>query len=409
MTDEEKPKGIASYVERLKSFSPGPAGGLTVSAGSVGDTNKPAGNSAASVAAAGLTVNPFNVTNTSQPGISKVAGTGLSSPLFTNIGDTGQAVAGLGQIGKPKLTPSTQKTGGPESGITITPFGGVDAASQQAPQRGGPESGLDASYFGGSGRQAAPNEGLDRFARANAITQELIDRQPRGGSAALPDQNAAWNARMERSRQIEDVASLMARNPQVSQGIAAAFGAQAGNVNEETRQKGIAAGISTQRRGQDLGYGAQMAQMGLTARGQDMQAATVREQIGGQERVAEIQANAAKHLTLPQVRENQEIEAARQRLAGMSADEIKRRTANYTETGRENPDFDPTLARAQTLAGRRMYGDDRDFDARRQQPADDAPSRFKADKAMAGHKLGKQTERGTEVFDANGRLIGHYR
>jgi hypothetical protein len=89
---------------------------------------------------------------------------------------------------------------------------------------------------------------------------------------------------------------------------------------------------------------------------------------------------------------------------------FRSRTANYTETGRENPDFDPTLAKAQSLAQRRLYGDDPGFEARQQQPAksDDAQSRFKADKAMAGHTLGKQTERGTEVFDASGRLIGHY-
>jgi len=49
---------------------------------------------------------------------------------------------------------------------------------------------------------------------------------------------------------------------------------------EETRQKGIAAGINTQRRGQDLGYGAQMAQMGLTARGQDLNAARDNSRLG---------------------------------------------------------------------------------------------------------------------------------
>lgn len=293
MNDEEKPKGIASYVERLKSIPPGPTGGLTVSpvANAAANTQQqipakpraqvstspakqvPAAQSGlatgpngagASDAAGGLSVKSLNVAKTSQPGISKVTGAGLSSPLFTNEGDAGQAVAGLSQrmagsgITAPAAT-GTNPLSGPSAGVTITPFGGVNATnSHQAPQ----------------------NEGLARMARANAITQERIDALPRGGSAALPDQNAAWNARMERSRQIEDVASLMARNPQVSQGIAAAFNAQAGNVSEETRQKGIAAGINTQRRGQDMNYGAQMAQMGLTARAQDQDAAMGNAKLG---------------------------------------------------------------------------------------------------------------------------------
>jgi len=223
MTDEEKPKGIAAYAQRLKDL-PGPAGGLTVGTGGSGDTNKPAGNSAASVAAAGLTVNPFNVTNTSQPGISKATGTGLSSPLFTNEGDAGKAVAGLKGQTAGTGTQAPQR-GGPESGLTITPFGGVNAASQQAPQRGGPESGLDASYFGGSGRQAAPNEGLDRFARANAITQELIDRQPRGGSAVLGGLDAMGRTRQE---QENDARSARWRQDELLTSIQRGYGGPAG-------------------------------------------------------------------------------------------------------------------------------------------------------------------------------------
>jgi hypothetical protein len=518
MTDEEKPKGIASYVERLKSL-PGPAGdrarmaasgltvgaaanqqrqpqqqssaapgyaalaaqGLTVSPGGTGARTPGAG---ALAAAGGLTVNPLNVAKTSQPGISKVTGTGLSSPLYTNEGGAGRTSGGLSQqaAGSGATTANAAKANplsGPAAGLTITPFGGVNAANQQTPQneglsrmaaanatrqsmidaqpRGGPEAGItipfgsanaapqneglsrmaaanatrqsmiDAQPRGGpeagitipfgSANAAPQNEGMARVAAANAITKEMIDALPRGGSAVMADPADRDNdtlGKMRRNQQVSELTEAVRRGygapGAAASALNAMLGAESQKDTENIRQRGVMAGVSTQRRGQDLGYGAQMAQMGLTARGQDMQAATVREQIGGQERVAEIQANAAKRLTLPQVRENQEIEAARQRLAGMSADEIKRRTANYTETGRENPDFDPTLARAQTLAGRRMYGDDRDFDARQQpQPADDAPARFKADKAMAGHTLGKQTELGTEVFDASGRLIGHYR
>lgn len=75
----------------------------------------------------------------------------------------------------------------------------------------------------------------ESMAKANAIRQQMIDAQPRGGSASLPDQNAAWNARMDRARQMDDVATLMARNPQVAQGIASAFNAQQASAAEGVR------------------------------------------------------------------------------------------------------------------------------------------------------------------------------
>lgn len=142
-----------------------------------------------------------------------------------------------------------------------------------------------------------------------------------------------------------------------------------------------------------------------------------RQEIAGQIKAlngrTEPQARAG-NLTLPQRRSNFEIDAARERIAGMSPEEIKRKTANYTATGRENPDFDPTLAKAVSLANRRKYGDDVDFDQRQQvqQPAGDdgdVATRFKSDRAMQGYTLGKQTDSGVEVFDASGKLVGHYR
>lgn len=122
-----------------------------------------------------------------------------------------------------------------------------------------------------------------------------------------------------------------------------------------------------------------------------------------------------ERLTLPQRRSNFEIEAARKAVAGLTPDEIKRKTANFTATGRENPDYDPTLAKAITQANHRKYGEADDwFDQRQQaqQPAGtdgDQATRFRADKAMSGHSLGKQTDQGYEVHDASGRLVGHYR
>ncbi len=410
--DQDRPgPGIRSYVERLKSL-PGPAaggakmaaGGLTVGAAppdQKGLTVSPgvagAPGAGALSAAGGLTVNPLKTSATSQPGISKVTGTGLSSPLYTNEGDAGQAVAGIGQrmasTGITAAPASDAKPAfGPAAGLTITPFGGVNAAGVQ-------------------------NEGLARMARANAITQERIDAQPRGGAAVLGGLDAQGRTRQEQENDArsarwrqDELISQAKYLPQMA-GIASnLIQGDSQQAVEGQRQQGIAAGINTERRGQDLGYGAKMAQMGLTARGQDLQASTARDRFDTQERIADTRANVPQRLTQPQQRTNQEIQAARQRLAGMDPAEVRRRTANFTATGRENPDFDPTLAKAQSLAGRRMYGADDDFDTRQQpQPADDAPARFKADKAMAGHTLGKQTELGTEVFDASGRLIGHYR
>jgi len=71
---------------------------------------------------------------------------------------------------------------------------------------------------------------------------------------------------------------------------------------------------------------------------------------------------------MTQQRSNLEIDAARDRIAGLSPDEIKRKTQQFSATGRENPDFDPTLAKAVSLSNRRKVGADDVFDARQQGP-----------------------------------------
>lgn len=134
-------------------------------------------------------------------------------------------------------------------------------------------------------------------------------------------------------------------------------------------------------------------------------------------------------LTLSQERSNAEIDAARELVGGLTPDDVRRRTAKTTDTGRENPDYDPTLSRAASLAGRRKIGTDAHFDNRNQvstpppvAPPPAAPSttaapsaseqdvtkRFNSDPAMKQHKLGKKTAQGIEVLDRNGRVIGHY-
>jgi hypothetical protein len=100
-------------------------------------------------------------------------------------------------------------------------------------------------------------------------------------------------------------------------------------------------------------------------------------------------------------------------VAGLSDEDIRQRTTPTTATGRENPLFDPAIARAAKLAGRRKIGDDEAFDQRQpRQPAqpsgDDVAQRFQTDPQMKGNRLGRVTEKGREVFDASGKLIGFY-
>lgn len=130
-------------------------------------------------------------------------------------------------------------------------------------------------------------------------------------------------------------------------------------------------------------------------------------------------------LSAAQEARNIAIEAARRRVEGLSAEEIRRHTAKATATGRENPHYDETLARSVALAGRRKVGEDPWFDAqaglaqgdagadgsqvpRAPTAGGDVASRFRSDPAMAGHTLGKATDAGVEVLK-DGKLVGHYR
>lgn len=116
-------------------------------------------------------------------------------------------------------------------------------------------------------------------------------------------------------------------------------------------------------------------------------------------------------LTTPQQRTNAEIDAAREYIAGMPTEEIRRRTQQYSTTGRDNPDYDPLLAAKVRQANHRKYGDDPSFGQAGQQTEQQQPNhqqRFAADPAMKGMRLGARADRGFEVFDANGKLIGYF-
>ena len=124
----------------------------------------------------------------------------------------------------------------------------------------------------------------------------------------------------------------------------------------------------------------------------------------------------AKPLTVTQQRTNLEIDAAREYISGMDPDEIRRRTAKTTNTGRENPDYDPALARQAGLAARRKIGEDDQFDGAQRPPPKspaelrkEVTARFNTDRTMNKYRLGKDTAQGVEVLDARGKLVGYYR
>lgn len=120
-------------------------------------------------------------------------------------------------------------------------------------------------------------------------------------------------------------------------------------------------------------------------------------------------------LTLAQQRDNAEIDSARQTVSGLSAEDIRSRTAKTTDTGRDNPSYDPQLSRAVMLANRRKVGADDSFDGRQAQQSTqnagraDVAKRFRSDHTMLSYRLGNNTPGGVEVLDKTGKVVGHYR
>ncbi|TAK84199.1 MAG: hypothetical protein EPO20_15110 [Betaproteobacteria bacterium] len=129
-----------------------------------------------------------------------------------------------------------------------------------------------------------------------------------------------------------------------------------------------------------------------------------------EEAIARIERDGT--LSLAQQTRNAEINAARKVIGNLPPEEIKRRTAKFTNTGRENPDFDPTLTARVRLANSRKHGDDAQFDTaaeREPLPKEPAASRFAADGTMRGNRLGRVVPgKGREVIDQSGKLIGYW-
>lgn len=119
-------------------------------------------------------------------------------------------------------------------------------------------------------------------------------------------------------------------------------------------------------------------------------------------------------ITPAQEANNKEIALARKRLNGMSMDDIKGKLQPYLANGRDNPEYDATISSTWRAANQRMIGNDDAFDefTKRTRPIKKQQltpkQRFEADTAMRGMTMGKMTGRGWEVYDSNGRLIGHW-
>lgn len=136
------------------------------------------------------------------------------------------------------------------------------------------------------------------------------------------------------------------------------------------------------------------------------------EKTGTAERVIAGDGKANRPLSLAQDTTNKQIEISRQRINGMSPEEIRRRTSKATDTGRPNEDYDPTIAQHVRLANKRKYGSDDWYDQQGTTEANTQPNvsqRFGSDPAMRGNKMGNQTSKGIEVLDSNGKLIGFYK
>lgn len=371
---------------------------------------EPAGGALSNPAAGGITIDPFG------PKPEKL----------------GSGLAGADTQFNPMGGQQPAKPGRDTSGI-------ITAESAQA------AAGVDMQRSGGISGDIDMAGVNDILARENKIRGEMQDMKDAGnrlnsgtGVAILggdgPTEAEKINAERTNRWAIDDLRDSMKRagtrteRAALGQALNQTIAGQNQGWAETIRQQGIthgqdlshAAEINRQgivARGQDLATQRAIDRNDTIARGQDIRADTAASRINSNEAIAKDRAQRIGQPTLAQQRGNAEIDAARERLAGMDAAEIKRRTANFTATGRENPDYDPTLAKAASLANRRKIGDDQHFDERQQPPTAnqfgfdraEVAGRFRSERGMDRYKLGNDTENGVEVLDGAGKVIGHYR
>jgi hypothetical protein len=130
---------------------------------------------------------------------------------------------------------------------------------------------------------AADNEAM---AKANAVRQQLIDRQPMGGAAVLADPNAEWNARMDRQSIISGMQDAMQR------------------AGTRTERAAIGQALNTALAGQNQmaietmrGQNQQSAEQGrnsVTMRGQDINAQSEANRLAGNPMDNQIKQNQAQ-------------------------------------------------------------------------------------------------------------------
>lgn len=397
----------------------GPAAGLTIKPGFQDSV-------AAAVAAPPSLGTPGIRTEPAGGALSGAPTKGLTLDAFGPKKDRlGSGTTGL----ELSLSPNQQPTKpGRDASGTITADSAPLALGNDMQRSGGVFGGID---------MKGVNEII---ARENKARGEMIDSMiaANGGNGVgiLGDGGIeAANAEKTQRWALDDLrsgikgAGTRTERAALGQALNQTIAGQNQQATEAIRQEGIA-------RGQDLGYGARMAQQGLTARGQelglqraqerndviargqDLRASTAADRTASNEAIAAARITERSGPTLSQQRGNAEISAARERIAGLTPEEIKRKSASFTATGRENPEYDESISRAVKLAGRRMVGDDSEFDNRQQaqQPAgqhgydrSEVTSRFRSERAMDRYKLGNDTPNGVEVLDASGKVIGHYR
>ena len=128
----------------------------------------------------------------------------------------------------------------------------------------------------GLNNQTVPGEtqeGIARFQRANDIRQSMINAQPAGGVAILPDQNADWNAAFDKRREVENISDMMRRS--TSKSGRAAYGQALSQIISGQNQLAVET-----MRGQNQ-LAAEQGRNAVTMRGQDLQSQAEAARLAG--------------------------------------------------------------------------------------------------------------------------------
>ena len=319
-----------------------------------------------------------------------------------------QPTLGSGLAGfDPLPLPAQSATTGRDASGTIT-ADSAQAAMAAPMQRPG---GIFGTMDGKGVNQILARENAARGGMINS----MIAANGGNGIAVLPEATlpgggsiSDWNNTVGMSTG-EKAAYILAKQRNDTAARGNELQAEVARYGQDLRAERGAARDDVAMRGQDFALQRGVDRNSVALRGHELRADSADKRTTA---IAERKGNPS----LSQERSNAEIDAARERIAGMTPDEIKKKTANFTATGRENPDYDPTLAKAVAQANRRKVGDDQHFDERQQRTAsqhgyerNEVASRFRAERDMAAYKLGNDTPNGVEVLDASGKIIGHYR